>query len=74
MIRQRLTAPERRLLDVRPGTEEDDDLISEQLQTVTVGDSRGLAVPDKSKAIADPEMSLIQDFQVITDVRVSTTC
>ena len=70
MIRERLTAPERRLLDVRPGTE-DDDLIAEQLQTVTMGDSKGLAVTDKSKAITDPEMSLIQDFQVITDVRVS---
>ena len=69
MIRQRLTAPQKRLLDVRPGTE-DEELIEEQLQTVTVGDSKGLVVTTKSKVIADPEASLIQDFQVITDVRV----
>eukprot|EP00731_Ephydatia_muelleri_P039230 Em1242g1a len=68
VIRQRLTAPDKRLLDVRPGTE-DEELIEEQLQTVTVGDSRGSAVSSKSKAIGDPEASLIQDFQVITDVR-----
>ena len=59
-----------RLQDVRPGTEGDDEF-DEKIQTVAMSD----VLPRERGAVGrretDPDMSLITDFQVITDIRVS---
>jgi hypothetical protein len=61
--------PDMKLQDVRPGTEEEDEL-EEKIQTVAMSE----AVPrwregEGGRREADPDMSLFTDFQVITDIR-----
>jgi len=63
---------------VRPGTEDEED-IEEKIQTVVCSDVRPGASPTgtgvaKIRGVVaepDPEASLITDFQIITDIRVS---
>ena len=63
---------------VRPGTENEED-IEEKIQTMVCSDVRPGASPAGTRpgrtkgvvAEADPEASLITDFQIITDIRVS---
>ena len=63
---------------VRPGTENEED-IEEKIQTVVCSDVRPGASPAgtgvaKIRGVVaepDPEASLITDFQIITDIRVS---
>ena len=63
---------------VRPGTENEED-VEERIQTVALSDvnpaGSSPGVKEKTKAAeADPEASLITDFQIITDIRVSSVC
>ena len=63
---------------VRPGTENEED-VEERIQTVAFSDvspaGSSPGVREKTKgAEADPEASLITDFQIITDIRVSSAC
>ena len=59
-------APWRRLQEVRPGTEEDDEF-AEKIQTVAMSEAISR---EGERRDPDPDMSLITDFQVITDIRV----
>ncbi|XP_064396833.1 TBC1 domain family member 15-like [Halichondria panicea] len=70
-VRQHLL-PDKKLLDVRPGTENDD--LEETIQTVVLSDMKSGRSPPpqaggKGKSPDDPEASLISDFQIITDIR-----
>ncbi len=58
-------------MQVRPGTENDD--LEETIQTVVLSDMKSGRSPtgNKGKSPEDPEASLITDFQIITDIRVS---
>ena len=79
------------LMQVRPGTEDDDDL-DETIQTCILSDVNAGSSPSpppptdtqpsqelprkdsssrKSSNEADPDASLITDYQLITDIRVS---
>ena len=75
-----------RMEDVRPGTEDDDEL-EEKIQTVAMSDAssqlrdgqrererereREKEREGRKAGEVDPEVSLITDFQLITDIRVS---
>ena len=63
-------------VQVRPGTENDD--LEETIQTVVLSDMKSGQSPppvtgkkNVGKSPEDPESSLITDFQIITDIRVS---
>lgn len=60
---------------MRPGTENEED-VEERIQTVALSPAvSSSGVKEKTKgAEADPEASLITDFQIITDIRVSIVC
>ncbi|CAI8050196.1 hypothetical protein GBAR_LOCUS27596 [Geodia barretti] len=63
-VRQKFI-PDTRLQEVRPGTEEDDEF-AEKIQTVAMSEAISR---EGERRDPDPDMSLITDFQVITDIR-----
>jgi hypothetical protein len=63
-VRQKFI-PDTRLQEVRPGTEGDDEF-DEKIQTVAMSEAISR---EGERRDPDPDMSLITDFQVITDIR-----